>query len=163
MGKLINDKIHKKYVTHPICFRPHILSDKNIHFLGSQCHSRRLLFMEILGSEYCVQSLWENSTVRIGSFSDQISVGCRLVLVPLFAFMVWWFHVHVQFVLCEHITLICQRDKLLLVSYWNSFIFVLYVIVIYRSRVSHFKTFLIQDPLNRSMDQNFQTLCSDAP
>ena len=40
MGKLINEKIHIKYIAYPICFKPHILLDKNIHFLESQCHSQ---------------------------------------------------------------------------------------------------------------------------
>ena len=39
MGKLINVKIHMKYVAYPIHSKPHILLDKNIHFLESQCHS----------------------------------------------------------------------------------------------------------------------------
>ena len=39
MEKLINETIHTKCVAHPICFKPRILWDKNIHFLGSQCHS----------------------------------------------------------------------------------------------------------------------------
>ena len=40
MEKLINEKIYMKYVGYPICFKPHILLDKNIHFLESQCHSQ---------------------------------------------------------------------------------------------------------------------------
>ena len=117
-GKLINDKIHMIYVTHPICFKPHILSDKNVQFLGSQCHSQT-------SSVYGDIGPWILCTKSMGKipqfawnwahwpFSDQMSVvGCRLALVPLFAFMVGCI---IRSVRAYH--LICQHDKLPLVCY----------------------------------------------
>ena len=104
----INEKIHIKYVAYHICFKPHILLDKNVYkitFFDLSVTSRRFLLMGIFDSELCVQSLWEDSAVCINwthwTFSDQMRVvGCRLALVLLFACKVGCIIAFVKFVLC---------------------------------------------------------------
>ena len=75
--KLINSKIHMKYVTHPICFKPHILSDKNIHFLGSQCHSQMFSIHWDIG-------LWILCTKSMGKFHSSCEMGALALLWPNF-------------------------------------------------------------------------------
>ena len=111
MGKLINEKIHMKYVDYPICFKPRILLDTIIHFPESQCHSQTSSVYRDIG-EFCVQSIWRNSTVRINwahwAFADQISVvGCRLAVICMHVGCI------IRSVRAYH--LICQHGKLPLV------------------------------------------------
>ena len=116
MGKLINDKIHMKYVTSNLLQTTHTFGQQYI-----------LSWISVsLPDVFCLWRYWALNFVykvygkipqfacigRIGPYlTMQMSVvGCRLALVPLFAFMVGCI---IRSVRAYH--LMCQHDKLPLV------------------------------------------------
>ena len=54
-----------KYVASPICFKPHILLDKNINFLRYMCHPQSSSDVAYIGLWILYTTLCENSTVRV--------------------------------------------------------------------------------------------------